>query len=287
MKRRWPSGLPCAPGPCLARHRRLSAVTKGPIVTPAFSAFLLGGLGLIAGSFLGLVSLRLPLGQGIVAGRSRCNDCGRPLPPWRLVPLLSWLASAGRCHGCRARIPLRYPLFEASCAAMGIGAGLSQPTLGAAIFAALLGWQLLLIAVVDAEHFWLPDQLTLPLLGTGVAAAALLGAPSVRDALIGAVLGFAVLWLLARVYRHIRGREGLGGGDPFLLAAGGAWVGWIGLPSVLVWASLSGLSLVLARALTGRTVAASDRVPFGTFLAVGIWLTWQFGALALTSRHLG
>lgn len=245
-------------------------------------AATLAGAGLLAGSFLGLVSLRLPAGEGIVGGRSRCGGCDRPLAPWRLIPLLSYLASGGRCAACRSAIPVRYPLMESACAAIGAWAALSQPSAVAAVLTALLGWQLLLIAVVDAEHFWLPDSLTLPLLATGLVAAAMPDRLSLVDAVAGAAAGFGGLWLLARVYRRVRGREGLGGGDPVLLAAGGAWVGWIGLPSVLLWAALSGLSLTAARLLTGRAVSAADRLPFGVFLAIGLWLTWLLGPLGLS-----
>lgn len=247
-------------------------------------AAVLAGLGLVAGSFIGLVSLRLPAGEPIVAGRSRCGGCGRTLPPWRLIPVLSYVLQGGRCAGCAAVIPARYPLIELGCAVIGVWAALVQPSPLAAGLTALLGWQLLLIAVVDAEHFWLPDQLTLPLLGAGLAATALLEPGSLVGSAIGAAAGFGVLWLLARVYRLTRGREGLGGGDPFLLAAGGAWVGWIGLPSILLWAALAGLSVVAARAATGRRVSATDRLPFGVFLAAGIWLTWLWGPLGLAAR---
>lgn len=249
---------------------------------PALSTTLaLASLGLIAGSFLGLVSVRLPAGRQVVSGRSRCGGCDLPLAPWRLIPLVSYAASRGRCTSCAAPIPRRYPLMEAACAAIGAWASLSQPSLAAAALTALLGWQLFLIAVVDAEHFWLPDALTLPLAATGLATALLLDRPGLAESAIGAVVGFAGLWLVARLYRIARGREGLGGGDPFLLAAGGAWVGWIGLPSVLIWASVAGLSLVIAARLSGRRMAGEDRLPFGVFLAAGIWLTWLFGPLGL------
>jgi len=248
---------------------------------PVLLATALGGAGLLAGSFLGLVSLRLPQGEGFVSGRSRCRDCDRSLGPWRLIPLLSYAASRGRCVSCGAAIPIRYPAMELACGAIGICAAWTQPTIAAALLTALLGWQLLLIAAVDGEHLWLPDQLTLPLLGTGVLAAAILDRLSLVDSMSGAVIGFGGLWLLGRAYRRIRGRAGLGGGDPFLLAGGGAWTGWIGLPSVLLWAALAGLSVVAARLLTGGRVSGSERLPFGVFLALGVWLTWLLGALGL------
>lgn len=250
-------------------------------MTPAFLALLLGATGLIVGSFLGLVSLRLPRGEDVVGGRSRCDGCGVPLAPWRLIPVASFLISRGRCAGCGADIPRRYPLIELAAAGLGVWAALGQTTVPAAVVTALLGWQLLLIAVIDGEHFRLPDRLTLPLLVTGLAAALAVDHTAPTDAVIGAVVGFAGLWLLALAYRRLRDREGLGDGDPILLAAGGAWVGWIGLPSVLLWASAAGLSFVAARWLVGGQVSAGDRLAFGPCLAAGIWLTWIFGPLGL------
>ena len=215
-------------------------------MTPAILALLLGGTGLIVGA--GLVRL----GQHLLQ-----DEAGAPPGP------------------------RRYALMALAAAAIGVWAALAQPTLLAAALTALLGWQLLLIAVIDAEHFCLPDQLTLPLLATGGLAAVLLDHTAPLDALVGAAAGFSALWLLAFLYRRLRGREGLGDGDPFLLAAGGAWVGWMGLPSVLLWASAAGLSLVMARVLVGKRVSASDRLPFGPCLAAGIWLTWLLGPLGL------
>jgi leader peptidase (prepilin peptidase)/N-methyltransferase len=216
-------------------------------VTPAILGAVLGGSGLIVGGVLARLSLRLPHGD------------------------------FGAAPGMR-----RYGFMALAAAVIGVWAVLSQPAPLAAVLTALLGWQLLLIAVIDAEHFRLPDQLTLPLLATGGLAAVLLEHTAPLDAVIGAVVGFAGLWGLALAYRRLRGREGLGDGDPILLAAGGAWVGWIGLPSVLLWASAAGLSFVAAKFLTGRGMAATDRLPFGPCLAAGIWLTWLMGPLGFS-----
>lgn len=238
-------------------------------------------LGLIVGSFVGLLSVRLPQGEGVLWGRSHCRACGRTLPPWSLVPVLSYLAQRARCPTCRGSVPARYPLMELGCGAIGAWAAIAQPALPGALLTALLGWQLLLLAVIDGEHFWLPDRLTLPLLSTGLGAALVLDQANLRDSLAGAGLGFFTLWALALAYRRLRGREGLGGGDPYLLGAIGAWVGWLGLPSVLLWASAAGLSLVLARRLSRRAVSGSDRLPFGVFLAIGAWMTWLYGPIGL------
>jgi len=251
-------------------------------MTPAVLAAILGGLGLIFGSFIAAVSVRLPREMDLVVERSRCMSCEKPLRPWELVPVFSWLALRGRCARCRAPISPRYPLIELAAAAIGVWAGLAAPDWAMAVATAALGWQLLLIALVDGENFWLPDILTWPLAASGALAAGLLhGWSGAAWSLVGLAVGFGALWLIGRLYRIVRGREGLGGGDPFLFAGAGAWVGWTGLPSVLLWASAAGLSIVFAQLVVRRRVSGTDRLPFGVFLAIGIWLTWLYGPLGL------
>lgn len=235
-------------------------------------------LGPFVGSFLGLVSLRLPAGRAWALSRSACGACERQLGVVDLVPLLSFAGLLGRCRTCRAPIPRRYPLMEAACLAIASWSVLTQagPLM---IVTALLGWMLLLIAVVDAEHLWLPDRLTLPLGLTGaLLTIAFADAPAWRP-LLGAAVGYGALALVACGYARLRGREGLGGGDPRLLGAIGAWTGWEGLPSVLIWACLAGLSLAIAQAIVRRRLQADQQLPFGTFLALGAWLTWLWGPL--------
>ena len=248
---------------------------------PVIAAAVMGGLGLIFGSFIAAVSVRLPRDEDIVVARSRCRGCDQPLRAWELIPLFSWLALRGRCARCQTRISQRYPLIELAAAAIGVWAGLSGASWLMAGATALLGWQLLLIAIIDGENFWLPDILTWPLVATGLAAAAMIGWDLALSHLIGAVVGFGGLWLVGWLYQAIRKREGLGGGDPFLFAGAGAWVGWMGLPSVLLWACAVGLSLVFGMLVVRRTVSGTEKLPFGVFLAVGIWLTWLYGPLGL------
>lgn len=148
---------------------------------------------------------------------------------------------------------------------------------------AVLGGQLLLIAIVDGENFWLPDILTWPLIATGLATAMSVGRDVALSHLIRAAAGFAGLWLVGWLYQAVRKRQGLGGGDPFLFAGAGAWVGWTGLPSVLLWACAVGLSLVVAMLVVRCSVSATEKLPFGVFLAAGIWVDlalWTFGPLA-------
>lgn len=267
---RW-GGLPRAAPP---------GILVGPFMIERPLLVILPLLGLIVGSFIGLVSLRLPLGQPVIMGRSRCQGCGQTLAPWDLVPVLSYLAFGGRCRRCRAPIPIRYPLIELACAVIGLWAALHDASWTGLVTAAF-GWWLLLIALVDGENFWLPDGLTLPLLGAGLVAAALLAPETLANRLMGGALGFASLWLIAFAYRRWRGRVGLGDGDPRLFAAIGAWVDWLGLPSVLLWACAAGFSVVGAKLILRKPVSGEDQLPFGVFLAIGAWMTWLYGPLGV------
>jgi leader peptidase (prepilin peptidase)/N-methyltransferase len=243
---------------------------------PVVTAILSGLSGLIVGGFLAAVSVRLPMQEG-GGGRSRCMSCRASLKPWQRIPVVSWLILRGRCGRCGAAISTRYILIELAAGGVGVWAALygsSWLMIGAT---ALLGWQLLLIAIVDAENFWLPDVLTLPLIGTGLIASGLLAGGLPWPQILGAVMGFSLLWLLAWLYRVVRRRDGLGAGDPILFAGAGAWAGWTGLPGVLLWTCAVGLCLVLGRLLMRRSVRGTDRLPFGTFLAMGAWLTWLYG----------
>lgn len=244
-------------------------------------AALLGGLGLLVGSFLALVSLRLPGGEDVVARRSRCRACGTTLRPLELVPLLSWAALRGRCRTCAAPIPARHPLMEAAAGGLGIWAAAATPDLALAATGALLGWQLLLIAAIDAERFQMFDVLLIPLALTGILQGLSVGWDEAGLRLLGAAAGFASLWLIGLAYSRVRGRTGLGDGDPVLLAGTGTWVGPLGLPSVLLWAALAGLSVVAARMVLGRAVRGDDRLPFGVFLSLGTWLVWLYGPLGV------
>ncbi|MGA9583318.1 MAG: prepilin peptidase [Allosphingosinicella sp.] len=233
-------------------------------------AFILGAA---IGSFLATVLIRWPQGRSVVAGRSACDKCGRTLEPRDLVPILSWSLARGRCRTCGSRIDRRHLAAEAGAAMIGIAAILAHPMPLAAV-TALLGWWLFLLAALDLEHEWLPDRLTWPLLAAGLAAAWGGFGPTLESRLIGAAAGFASLFLIAWLYRKLRGREGLGGGDPKLFAAIGAWLGWTQLPFVLVGAGLLGLAALVLKRLRGGAVEATDRLPLGTLMALAAWPIW-------------
>ncbi len=212
-------------------------------------AITLGLSGLVVGQALAVVSVRLP----------RDEDTPAATEAW---PGLT--------------VSRRHLLFSLAAAGIGVWSASSAPDWPVAVAGAVLGWQLLLIADVDAEHFWLPDVLTLPLIATGLVAAGLLGHGLPWSHIIGAGVGFGLLWLLSWLYRRVRKRDGLGGGDPILFAGAGAWVGWTGLPAVFLTACAVLLFGVLLRLLWRKPVRGADKPPFGTLLAIGVWLVWLY-----------
>ena len=218
-------------------------------------------LGLCVGSFVATLARRVPEDwRGILRGRSTCPNCGTVLGAKELVPLGSYLSQRGRCRHCSTPIAPYYPLVELACAAVAIMAAIQdRPE------AALLGWWLLALALIDLRTGLLPDALTLPLLLVG-----LFFHPHLGHALT-ALGAWAALAAIAQLYPRLRGREGLGLGDAKLLGAGGAWLGWELIP----WALALGALLTLGAAiLAGRRLSSDLAVPFGPGLAAAVWLLY-------------
>lgn len=235
---------------------------------------LLGALlGLVIGSFAATVVMRMPRGRSALSGRSACDGCGRSLRAWELIPLASWLIAGGKCRTCGTGIDQVHPQMEVAAMLIGaLSAALLSPL--PALSAALFGWTLLTLAALDLRHFWLPDRIVLPLGIAGLAMNALGIGPGMVPATIGAVAGFGILWLVGAAYQAMRKRRGLGGGDPKLIGAIGAWIGWAPLPFVLLGAAMLGIVLILIDRLRGAKVEATTRVAFGALLAAAAWPAW-------------
>jgi leader peptidase (prepilin peptidase)/N-methyltransferase len=162
----------------------------------------------------------------------------------------------------------------------GLGAlgGWAFGPAGLAWAGAGLAFVLAWASFIDIDRMILPDILTLGLLLAGLCLSASEAAPSLTDRLIGAIAGYVSLATLEIIYRHIRRREGLGRGDAKLLAAGGAWLGWSALPFICLAASLAGILFFLLESIIRGEWKIHRPVPFGPFLAAGIWILWQFGS---------
>lgn len=229
------------------------------------------------GSFLGVVICRLPQRRGIIGGRSACQACGATLAPRDLVPIVSWILLRGRCRRCGAPLGWFYPAIET--------AALSVAVIAVACDAAprvwldcILGWWLLVLGWIDLRTWLLPDRLTLPLIAFGLAAAVLFAPSNLADRAAAAALGYLALWAVARIYRRLRGRDGLGLGDAKLLAAAGAWVGVLALPQVVLLAACAALVAALGLALAGAVrLRGTTALPFGPFLALATWAVWLWG----------
>jgi leader peptidase (prepilin peptidase) / N-methyltransferase len=236
--------------------------------------------GPFVGSFLGVLAERLPAGRPVIFARSACDHCGHRLGAAELLPLLSWAVQRGRCRACGATIDWILPAIELAALLVPLWASLPEDAPPVWI-SALLGWALLCLATIDARYFLLPDELTLPLIVAGPLAALVLAPDRLSADLIGAAVGFLAFLTLRYAYRRWRGREGLGFGDVKLAAVVGAWVGWDGIPSVVLIAAVAGLAVAAVSALRGAALARDSEVPFGTYLCLGLWLVWLYGPLVL------
>jgi leader peptidase (prepilin peptidase)/N-methyltransferase len=143
---------------------------------------------------------------------------------------------------------------------------------------AILSFGLAWASMVDVDRFILPDVLTVGLGLAGLGFALGGGPQAFLPHLIGAAAGYLALGLVALVYQRLRGQSGLGMGDAKLLAAGGAWLGWTALPSVVLIASVSCLALLAGQALLRGERMPRGPVPFGPYLAGAIWLMWLLHA---------
>jgi len=219
--------------------------------------------GLCIGSFLNVAIHRLPkmmerawradcaelAGQpppkeqpyNLVVPRSSCPGCGRRIAAIENVPIASWLALRGKCAGCGARISLRYPMVELLA---GCGAAWSAWHFGfsAAAFGGMLFiWCTIALAFIDHATGYLPDDITLPLLWTGLLLNAFGTFVPLFDAVLGAAAGYLSLWSVYWGYKLVRGAEGMGYGDFKMTAAVGAYLGWKLLPLVIMISAFAGL----------------------------------------------
>lgn len=226
---------------------------------------LAGVFGLAVGSFLNVCIHRLPLRESL-GGRSRCPHCGRQVRAWENVPVLSWLALRGRCAGCRGPISLQYPIVEALTALVFAGAawlyGPSLLLVSRLIFASAM----IVLFMTDLRHRILPNAITLPGIGAGLAFSLVLP-PGIVDALAGAIVCSLLLWGMGEVVSRALGKEALGFGDVKMIAMMGAFLGWQLTLVALFLASFAGSAIGVG--LVALTRNRDYEIPLGSFLALG------------------
>ncbi|HJT98913.1 MAG TPA: A24 family peptidase [Rhodanobacteraceae bacterium] len=269
------------------------ATEPGPLIA------LTGLLGLLVGSFLNVVILRLPrrlehewrtqarelLGHAesdevsppdLVVTGSHCPSCKHPLSALDNIPLASWLALRGRCRYCRAKISWQYPLVELltalASATIAWKIGFGWPLAAGLVFT----WILIAASGIDARTQLLPDQLTLPLLWLGLALSLVPLFIAPDAAILGAAIGYLSLWSVYWLFKLATGKEGMGYGDFKLLAALGAWMGVASLLPIVLLSSLIG-AIVGGAVLALRGQDRATPIPFGPFIAAAGWGWFVFG----------
>lgn len=268
---------------------------------------LLGALGLVGlcvGSFLNVVIYRLPrmleaawlrdarelLEQpadegapfNLMAPASTCPKCGHRIRWYENLPVFSWLALRGKCSACKAPIAVRYPAVELLNAALWLAIGWQHGITPVGVGYMLLATVLLALFWIDWDTQLLPDDLTLPLLWAGLLFQLITSRVPLAQAVVGAMLGYGVLWLVYHGFRLLTGKEGMGYGDFKLFAALGAWFGWQALVPLLLASSIGG-------ALIGGALMASGRLKRGQPFAFGpfIALAGLVGVFVDPMRWLG
>lgn len=229
------------------------------------------------GSFLGILIRRLPDGRSASWTRSECETCKGRLSAVDLVPVVSYLVLRGRCRSCGSAIASSHLLVELLGFAVAVWAACVDQDPVSLWSACVLGWTLVALAWIDAEHMRLPDILTLPLMAFGIALHAIVPSYGLIESITGAFAGYASFQAIALAYHGLRGREGLGAGDAKLLSAAGAWLGWSGLPDVVLLAALLAILAVIIMRTTSRFQYWGEALPFGPFLAASLWLNYLYG----------
>lgn len=271
-------------------------------------------LGLCVGSFLNVVIHRLPImmqrewraqcneleeesahasqtpadGEdqrfNLLLPRSRCPDCGHLIGALENIPLLSYALQRGHCRGCGAHISIRYPIVELLtgilCVAVIARYGVTLAGAGALVLTVAL----VALAFIDLDTMYLPDSITLPVLWLGLALNLFATYTPLESAVVGAMLGYLVLWSIYWLFKIVTGKEGMGYGDFKLMAAMGAWMGWQTLPAVVLLSSVVGAVVGISMIL----VRGHDRqipIPFGPYIAAAGWLSLMWGA-EITALYL-
>ncbi|TXI96726.1 MAG: prepilin peptidase [Burkholderiaceae bacterium] len=271
------------------------------------STIFFGIIGLLIGSFLNVVIHRVPkmmereeendiaIASGkdpvhtdrydLMLPRSACPKCGHQITALENIPVISYLVLRGKCSGCQTAISPRYPLIEALTGALTayviwhFGSGIDG--LAAMVFV----WFLIALTWIDFDTQLLPDSLTLPLMWIGLLVNTEYRFARLDHAVIGAAVGYMSLWSINAAYRALRGHDGMGYGDFKLLAALGAWLGWMNLPFIILAASVVGSAYGIFM-LLGKRLGWSIPFAFGPFLT-GAGLIALLWGNQITNAYLG
>ena len=232
--------------------------------------------GLAAGSFLNVVIYRLPRGESIVFPSSHCPECGHELSVIELIPVLSYLIQRGRCRECGEAISARYPLVELGTGLVFVINGYFFDNPVTALAGIFLASLLLVLSVIDLDHYVLPDKLTLTGLAAGLVIAFFRPDSHPLHAVAGVFAGGGFLFVIAMV-----SKGGLGGGDIKMMAFVGSFLGPVLVMLAIFAGAFFGLIANIPGLISGD-VGMKSRLPFGPFLALASIIMWFFGDTLLS-----
>ena len=230
---------------------------------------ILGGLW---GSFANVCIYRLPMGKGVVSGRSFCPNC-KKLITWKdNIPVISFLFLNGKCRSCKKKISPKYLIVELITIIYFLVVyylfGISISTL---LFL-FLGLSFVIIFFIDLKHFIITNVLTFSLMIVGFVKSFDPNLnpifPNFINSLIGGIFGYFVIWSIIYFYKQVRKKEGMGLGDAKLLSVIGFWFGWISIPFVIFLSSIIALLFVIP-SLIKKSKKLSSQIPFGPYIIIG------------------
>jgi leader peptidase (prepilin peptidase)/N-methyltransferase len=220
--------------------------------------------GLSVGSFLNVVIYRLPRHESLVTPGSHCPGCGTAIKAYDNVPVFGWLALRGHCRSCKAWISPRYPIVEATTAALAVSVVLVKHSthdvaLGLALIAVLVP-----VALIDYDHRIIPNKLTLPAGIVAIAIGLATHPAGVPEQLISGAAGGGFLLIFALAYP-----KGMGMGDVKLAGVLGLFLGRSVAVAILSSVLLGTIVGTVVIAKMGVGAGRKTAVPFGPFLAIG------------------
>jgi len=237
----------------------------------AIIIIILAVLGAALGSFFNVLIWRLPRKESIVFPSSHCGECGKPIPFYLNVPIISFILLKGKCKYCSAKIHWHHLLVEIITPLILIGVFLQYGLFNVLFLKyALLALWMIPIFFIDGFHQIIPHKLSIPLIPIGLIFALVpQNDVGIVNSLLAAVIIFSFLLLLAYLYRFARKADGLGGGDIWLLTGISTFFGLISLPFLVLLASLLGILYFL--------IFVRDKekgFAFGTFISftVVFWI---------------
>ena len=196
---------------------------------------------------------------------SRCPHCAHKIKWYENIPLVSWLALRGRCSSCKAAIGVRYPIVEVATALLSILVIYHFGVTALGLSALVLVWTLIALTGIDFDTQLLPDRLTFPLAGLGLAVNSQSWFVSPTESIWGLLIGFLSLWIVVKLFYLLTKKHGMGQGDFKLLAVLGAWLGPMMLPLIILLSSLLGsiVGIILM-----RRQGESRPFAFGPYIAI-------------------